>query len=171
MATDNNEQQTPQESEVSPAFVEQYKLYVQSADNNSARRVSVNRYQTSLNIGVVILYGVTETIASQPILQVLIAVAGVVIAVSWWGSIWSIRRLNIEKFKIIHSMEEHLPRAVYYEEWQGLGEAKGWRYRSADTFERVLPWVFILLHVCAFLYFGFTPMLDFLCSVRHQPIL
>ena len=171
MDNDNNEQQAPEKPEASFAFVEQYKLYVQSADNNSARRVSVNRYQTSLNIGVVILYGVTETISAEPILQVLIAVAGVIIAVSWWGSIWSIRRLNIEKFKIIHSMEERLPRAVYYEEWQGLGQAKGWRYRSADTFERVVPWVFILLHVCALLYFGFTPMLDFLCSVRHQLVL
>ncbi len=166
MATDNNEQQTPEEPEASFAFVEQYKLYVQSADNNSARRVSVNRYQTSLNMGVVILYGVTETIASQPILQVLIGMAGVAIAVSWLGSIWSIRRLNTEKFNIIHSMEEHLPRAVYYEEWQGLGEGKGWRYRSADTFEKIVPCVFIFLHVCALLYFGLTPMLDFLCSVR-----
>ena len=82
MAPDKNEQQTPEEPEASPAFVEQYKLHVQSADNNSARSVSVNRYQTSLNMDVVILYGVTETIAAQPILQVLIAVAGVIIAVS-----------------------------------------------------------------------------------------
>ena len=171
MAADNNEPQTAEEPEASPAFVEQYKLYVQSADNNSARRVSVNRYQTSLNMGVLILYGVTETIAAHPILQVLIAVAGIIIAVSWLGSIWSIRRLNVEKFKIIHSMEQSLPRAVYYEEWQGLGEAKGWRYRTADTFEKLVPWVFILLHVCALLYFGFAPMLDFLCSVRHQTFL
>ena len=85
MDNDNNEQQAPEKPEASFAFVEQYKLYVQSADNNSARRVSVNRYQTSLNIGVVILYGVTETISAEPILQVLIAVAGVIIAVSWWG--------------------------------------------------------------------------------------
>ena len=171
MATDNNEQQPQDSSEPSPAFVEQYKLYVQSADNNSARRVSVNRYQTSLNIGILILYGVTETIAAHQILQVLIAVAGIIVAASWLGSIWSIRRLNVEKFKIIHSMEHRLPRAVYYEEWQGLEEAKGWRYRTADTFEKVLPGVFIFLHVCALLYFGFTPMLDFMCSVRHQSFL
>ena len=53
MAADNNKPQAAEEPEVSLAFIEQYKLYVQSADNNSARRVSVNRYQTSLNMGVV----------------------------------------------------------------------------------------------------------------------
>ena len=168
MATGSDNRPEPEEVNPDPglAYIEQYKLYVQSADNNSARRVSVNRYQTSLNIAVVALYGLTETIAPQPatVIQIFIALVGIILALTWYGTIWSIRRLNIEKFKIIHSMEEHLPRAVYYEEWQGLDQARGWRYRSADNFEKAVPIIFAVLHLGAVCYFGYAPARALICS-------
>ena len=40
-----------------PDLLEQYKLYVQSAENVSARRVSSNRYLLALNAALVALYG------------------------------------------------------------------------------------------------------------------
>ncbi len=141
-----------QEQDVTPAFVEQYKLYVQSADNTSGRRVSVNRYQTSLNVGVIALYGITATIGLEPILQIIIATAGVFISLNWLFTIRSLTRLNAEKFKIINSMEESLPRSVYTEEWQGLGQGKGWRYKGANFFENQIPPVFTVLHFAMFAY-------------------
>ena len=38
-------------------LLEQYKLYVQSAENVSARRVASNRYLLTLNAALVALYG------------------------------------------------------------------------------------------------------------------
>lgn len=148
------------------AYIEQYKLYAQSADSNSARRISVNRYQAGLNIAVVALYGLTETIVPQPVtvIQIFIALVGVILALAWLGAIWSMRRLNVEKFKIIHSMEEHLPRAIYYEEWEGLAQASGWHYRHLHDFEKIVPIAFSALHISAFCYFGYTLARALLCS-------
>ena len=39
-------------------LLEQYKLYVQSAENVSARRVASSRYLLTLNAALVALYGV-----------------------------------------------------------------------------------------------------------------
>ena len=142
-----------------PAFIEQYKVFVQSADNTSERRVNINRYQTSLNIGVVVLHGLDELVpaaAFQPAARVIVAVAGAIISLNWLFTIRSLRRLNKEKFKIIHSMELELPRAVYTEEWNGLGRGldkkKGWRYRGANFFENQIPVVFMALHLIALGY-------------------
>ena len=132
-----------------PAFIEQYKVFVQSADNTSGRRVSVNRYQTGLNIAVVALYGLTPAIAPQSAVPVIIAVAGLIVSLNWLFTIRSLRRLNIEKFKIIHSMETALPRAIYFEEWEGLNQEKGWRYRGANFFENQIPLIFMVLHSIA----------------------
>ena len=139
-----------------PAFIEQYKVFVQSADNASGRRVSVNRYQTSLNVGIVALYGLAPAIVPQPAVPVIVAVAGFAISLNWLFTIRSLRRLNAEKFKIIQSMETELPRAVYTEEWQGLGRSLGqekkWRYRGAHFFETQIPLVFAVLHLGAAAY-------------------
>ena len=40
-----------------PDLLEQYKLYVQSAENISVRRVASNRYLLTLNAALVALYG------------------------------------------------------------------------------------------------------------------
>ena len=146
-----------------PAFIEQYKVFVQSADNTSARRVSVNRYQTSLNVGVIALHGLVPAVAPQPAVQAIVAVAGFIISLNWLFTIRSLRRLNIEKFKIIHSMETELPRAVYTEEWNGLGRGsegascngREWRYQGANFFENQIPMVFMALHLVALGYTAF----------------
>ena len=39
-------------------LLEQYKMYVQSAENVSARRVASSRYLLTLNIALVTLYGI-----------------------------------------------------------------------------------------------------------------
>ena len=141
-----------------PSFIEQYKVFVQSADNASGRRVSVNRYQTSLNAAIVALYGLAPVIAPQAVVPVAVAIVGLAISLNWLFTIRSLRRLNIEKFKIIHSMETELPRAVYFEEWKGLGRGgdgdnkKGWGYRGANFFENQIPMVFMVLHLAAVAY-------------------
>ena len=142
-----------------PAFIEQYKVYVQSADNTSERRVNINRYQVGLNIGVIVLYGLDGIIPNtnlQPAIWIIVALAGITISLNWLFTIQSLRRLNVEKFKIIHSMEAELPRAIYTEEWHGLGrgsgEKKGWEYQGANFFENQIPVVFIALHSTAICY-------------------
>ena len=42
---------------VNAALLEQYKLYVQSAEQNSARRIGTSRYLLTLNVALIALYG------------------------------------------------------------------------------------------------------------------
>ena len=44
-------------------LLEQYKLYVQSADNFSARRVSSNNFLLTLNSAIIALYGINAAFA------------------------------------------------------------------------------------------------------------
>ena len=133
-------------------FVEQYKLLVQSADNASNRRVNINQYQTSLNLGILALYGITTTIGVQPVFQAVIAVAGIAVSATWFLTIRSLAQLNGAKFDVILSMETSLPRTIFKEEWAQLGEGRGWTYRGATFFERMVPPVFTLIHVGVFVY-------------------
>ena len=48
-------------------LLEQYKLYVQSAENVSARRVASNRYLLTLNAALVALYGVQSEVSSKSV--------------------------------------------------------------------------------------------------------
>ena len=143
-----------------PAYIEQYRIFVQSADNASSRRVSINRYQASLNLAVVAAYGIAETVALQPLIQMLAAVVGIIISLNWLYTIRSLRKLNREKFKIIQEMESELPRAIFTVEWNRLGRGPSaekakwwppseWPYRGANFFENQVPAVFACLHVAS----------------------
>ncbi len=87
----------------------------------------------------------------------LAAVAGVVIAGSWWLLLRSYRDLNTAKFKVINAIEtEHLPLKLFAEEWQYLKRdpVRSWRQRYAELgqVERVVPLIFALLYAALAVY-------------------
>ena len=124
-------------------LLEQYKLYVQSAENVSARRVASSRYLLTLNVALIALYGLQSTGFSQSYLMLLIPVVGIFVSSLWYLIIKSHADLNRIKFDVIHKFECHLPAATYKYEWE-LAE-KG--YRAVTTIERWIPILFVLLHV------------------------
>ena len=128
-------------------FVEQYKLLVQSADNASNRRVNINQYQTSLGTGIIALHGFAEINDVAPIFLVIIAIAGIAASATWFLTIRSLAQLNSAKFDVILSMEASLPRTIFEEEWANLGKGRGWTYRGATFFEKMVPPVFALIHI------------------------
>ena len=65
-------------------LLEQYKLYVQSAENVSARRVASNRYLLTINAALVALYGLQSANFGQGYWTLLIPVIG--IPVSCFGT-------------------------------------------------------------------------------------
>ena len=58
------------EGSFSTDLLEQYKLYVQSAENVSARRVASSRYLLSLNVALAALYGLQSAGFGQSFLAV-----------------------------------------------------------------------------------------------------
>ena len=130
-------------------LLEQYKLYVQSAENVSARRVASSRYLLTLNVALVALYGLQTANFGQTYWTLLVPVLGIPVSLLWHQIIKSHRDLNAVKFEIIHELERHLPAALFRYEWQLAGEGKGRSYNPVTYIERWVPIVFVALHLAA----------------------
>lgn len=130
-------------------LLEQYKLYVQSADNVSTRRVSSNRYLLTVNAALVASYGFQSASLGLAIWTIPVAVTGIIISLLMWSIIKSHRDLNAVKFEVIHKLEEQLPATLYGYEWQLAQEGRGKIYRSVSQIELWISVVFLALHVTA----------------------
>lgn len=128
-------------------MMEQYKLYVQSAENISARRVASNRYLLTLNIALFALYGLHSAGFGQSYWTLTVPLVGFPISILWYLIIKSHADLNRIKFDIIHELELHLPATMYKYEWQLAEEGQGNAYRAVTTIERWIPILFAVLHL------------------------
>ena len=127
-------------------LLEQYKLYVQSADRVSARRLASSRLLLALNAGLVALYGIQPAGISQNWWAVSAPVLGVTVSLLWSWIIWSHKELNRVKFELIHEFERHLPAAPYTCEWRLVDQGRGRSYRAVTDIERWLPRAFLVLY-------------------------
>lgn len=134
------------EGSYSTDLLEQYKLYVQSADNESARRVASGSYFLTLNTALIALYGIQSAIFGQSFWILLVPVLGVVISIFGYQIIKSYRDLNKAKFEVIHELEQHLPAALFDYEWKIVEQGKGKSYKLVTYLEQRIPIVFIALH-------------------------
>ena len=128
-------------------LLEQYKLYVQSAENVSARRVASSRYLLTLNAALVALYGFQYAGFGQSYWALVIPVVGIPVSLLWFLIIKSHADLNRVKFQVIHEFERHLPAAMYQHEWRLAEDGRGKSYRAVTTIERWIPILFAALHV------------------------
>ena len=131
--------------------LDQYKLYVQSAENVSTRRIASMRYLLTLNSALIALYGLQSASFGQSYWTVLIPIMGFSASLLWSQIIKSHSDLNKIKFKIIHELEQQLPAALYIYEWQLAEEGQGKSYRSVTRFEQRIAWVFSGLHIILFI--------------------
>lgn len=141
-----------------------YKLAVEMADRVSARRAAANSFFFTMQAGLAVALGafaVNTGSADEPspdrFVLTLAAIAGVVIAASWWLLLRSYRDLNSAKFKVINAIEaDHLPIKLFADEWQYLRKdpVKSWRQRYAELgqVERIVPVLFALLYAALAVY-------------------
>ena len=127
--------------------LEQYKLYVQSAENVSARRVASSRYLLTLNAALVALYGLQSAGFGQSYWILSVPVVGVFVSTLWYLIIKSHADLNRVKFDVIHELERHLPATIYKYEWYLADQGQGKSYKAVTQIERWIPILFVLLHV------------------------
>lgn len=127
-------------------ILEEYKLYVQTAENNSNRRQTANNFFLSFNS--ILLSGTGFLIATTgKSWLILLSLIGIISSILWITTINSYRQLNSGKFKVIHDLEEHLPYALFKKEWNylGKGEIKQ-KYRKLTVVETGVPYSFIILY-------------------------
>ena len=127
-------------------LLEQYKLYVQSAEHVSARRLASSRLLLGLNAGLIALYGIQPAGFGQSWWAAAVPILGIAVSLLWSRIIRSHKELNRVKFELIHELERHLPAAPYTCEWRLAEQGRGRTYRSVTGIERWLPWMFLLLH-------------------------
>ena len=128
-------------------LLEQYKIYVQSAENVSARRVVSNRFMLTISAALVALYGLQSANFGQGYWTLLIPVMGIPVSALWYLIIKSHADLNHIKFKVICELEQHLPAAMYKHEWKLAEEGQGKTYRAVTNIERCIPILFSILHI------------------------
>ena len=137
-----------------------YKLAVEMADHVSARRALANSFFVGVHTAITALIGVLHPLAPAAssgtpkpfaFASLLVAVAGVMLAATWWLMLRSYRDLNRAKFIVIDKMEERLPVHLFTDEWAVVKEqrAEGWanRYVELGQIERCVPFVFMLFYL------------------------
>jgi hypothetical protein len=114
-------------------FLDQYKLYVQTADNISARRSQTNQFYVSLLSALLGIITIASAVVRnqdqslgglQKAAYLAISVLGLFVCLIWFANIRSYRQLNSGKFKVIHEMEQSLPYRCFDREWEILGSGK-----------------------------------------------
>jgi hypothetical protein len=126
---------------------EQYKMYVESAEKISERRVSANNYLLTVNAFLVTLLGLLTASPYKGVWTILVSLAGILVSFTWYRITISYRDLNTVKFKVIHEIEQEMPAALYDYEWHKAQEGQGKVYHPLTHLERWVPVFFMLLYV------------------------
>lgn len=131
-------------------LLEQYKIYINSAEKISDRRQKSNEFFLGLNSILVALLGLAATKANGleiTNLLILSSIAGTTLCYLWYRIIYSYRCLNSGKFKVIHAIERRLPLALYDTEWEALGRGNNKKiYWPFSHIELFVPWIFIMIY-------------------------
>lgn len=128
--------------------LEQYKMYVESAEKVSDRRSNLNTFYLSLTTTIAGLIGYlkTNTIENSGYLTVGLSISSILICIYWINLLENYRKLNSGKFKVIHEIEKELPLSLYEYEWEKLGKGDDPRlYKKLSNVEKTIPFIFGLL--------------------------
>jgi hypothetical protein len=137
------------------AVLEQYKIYVETADRISQRRGLTNTFFLTLNTAIFTVVGVfwkdRPTAQAWWLLFPLLAVLGECFA--WFYLVRSYRLLNTAKFEVIGALEERLPASPYWRaEWSALGEGNDpKKYWPLTHIEKWIPVLFAITYLGGFL--------------------
>jgi hypothetical protein len=155
-------------------LLEQYKIYISSAEKISDRRQKANEFFLGLNTGLVALLGFVATRTAQSDISGLIAlasIAGTTMCYLWYRIIRSYKGLNRGKYNVIHMIEARLPLALYDTEWEMLGRGENRsKYWPFTHIELWVPWIFIVIY--AVLIVSVVPWegiswLSHVCGIRQ----
>lgn len=139
-------------------LIEQYKLYVQMADNVSKRRQDANKFYISLMsalipVLILVLDQTKKTIINPNAILLIVSFMGILISLIWWLNINSYRQLNGGKFQVINELETRLPYQGFTREWDFLQEGKKSKvYLELTKVERWVPYIFSLPYWALFIY-------------------
>jgi hypothetical protein len=134
-------------------LLEQYKLYVDSAQRISERRLHSGNFFLAINSSLVAVFGIALSSFGKHRWNAAIPITGMLVSFVWLRVVKSYKDLNTAKFKVIHELESHLPAALFKYEWHVCGcggDAK--KYRPLTHSEQWVPVAFMAFYVVLALY-------------------
>ena len=143
------------ESQYHEHILEQYKLFVQSAEKVTDRRNNMNNFYLSLTTAIagVVGYIKTADLENAIFLLVGLGLSAIIICRFWVVQLDNYRKLNTGKFKVIHEIEKSLPLKLFDFEWEKLGQGKDSElYRNTSNVEKSIPIIFGVLFTAAIIY-------------------
>ena len=140
---------------------EQYKIMVQSSNELSNRRSSVNKFYLAMNGAIFSaaalisrhIQELTNIKDGILLIYLFLAVIGVFVNYVWSKQVRSYKQLSSGKFKIINMMEKYLKAAIFTTEWMALADGKDEKIYSAFTDNEIrIPMILIVIYVvCGFI--------------------
>jgi hypothetical protein len=148
-------------------LLEQYKLYITSAENISNRRQTANAFFVTVNTALVSLIGYLNLGIDKSLgFYWLLSIAGIAISYMWYRLVRSYKDLNSAKFKVVHEIEKNLPISPYDAEWEAVGRGEDARlYLPFTHIEIYVPWVFVALHGFVLVHSSYPHLRTFICAV------
>jgi len=133
-------------------LIEQYKLYVDTANQTSRLRSQTNTFFLTINtILISFLTGLSELSGQINTSSWLITacVVGVLLNTSWFFTIRSYRSINSGRFAVIRELETKLPARIYEREWELVlsDRANKTRYIRLTYIEQIIPIIFGFLYI------------------------
>lgn len=130
------------ENEQTRILLAQWQTCVGMANNVSQRRDFTNNLFVTVNLAITAAISVVWDLKS-----LFLMAAGIAVCALWIKMINHFRVLNKEKFVVINKLEDSLPSKPFSDEWDRLSHND--QYRDATSWEKFLPWVFIVLYAIA----------------------
>ena len=134
-----------------PHLLEQYRLYIQSAEKISDRRQNANNHFLAINTVLVSFLALSfdiDLFKKMVIFRIILSIAGILICMIFGLLLNSYKQLNSGKFKVIHEIEQNIPLSLYSYEWEMLGKGKNKKlYYPFSHIELLIPWVFGIVYV------------------------
>lgn len=129
---------------------EQYRLYVESADKISDRRINTNVFFISLNTILLTMIGIFY---KNNILLAMLSILGFILSILWLLNIVNYIKINKCKFNIINELEKFLPVKPYSYEWYKIGKGKNSKnYIPVSKIESCLPIIFMLVYIATIIF-------------------
>lgn len=134
---------------------EQYKLYVQMADEHSKRRVTGNSFYMTLHTTLytaVWAFLAKELSNKEPTMEnvnevyvILPFVLLGLVCVVWWLNVRSYDQLNAAKYRVVGELETLFPLKIWSYEWSrlGMGDDRK-KYWPISRIERGIPVILAL---------------------------
>ncbi len=130
-----------------PHLLEQYKLYVESSQRVTDRRITTGNYLLTVNSFLLTVFGVASSQHLGGFWLAIVPVAGLLVSFTWYSLVVFYRNLGARKYKVVHQLESFLPVAPFRCEWQSAHEERARSHTGVTRLERVVPLTFAAIYL------------------------